>query len=385
MRVLHGISVLDLSTQMPGPYCSMILADLGAEVIKVEAPGGDPLRAYPPMFDSVNRGKRSIALDLKSTEGKAILERLAGRADLMLEGFRPGVAARLGVDYASVAKIKPDILYCSISGFGQDGPYRDRPGHDINYLALGGILGLEVPIAGRPCPPPVLVSDLAAGQFAAIALLAALVGRLRAGAGQYIDLSMTDGVVSWVGTELARLHAEGKSPDHPNVTVAPHYEIFAAADGEFVALGIVYEDHFWRNLCDLLGLPGWRQWNNDERIRRYEEIRGELRRIFFRQTRTEWERLFEGVDVPFAGVASLAEVFQDPQFRHRGLFAELASSTGSGTSRQVGLPMKFSAAECAPHGAPPRLSEHATAILGDLGYTAEAIAALAASGTVVVP
>ncbi len=385
MRVLDGITVLDLSTQMPGPYCSMILADLGADVIKVEAPAGDPLRAYPPMFDSVNRGKRSMALDLKTADGKAILRRLAGRADLMLEGFRPGVAARLGVDYASVAKIKPNIIYCAISGFGQDGPYRDRSGHDINYLALGGVLGLEVPIAGRPSPPPVLVSDLAAGQFAAIGLLAALVGRLRTGAGQYIDLSMTDGVVSWVGTELARFHAEGKSPDRPNVTVAPHYEIYATADGEFVALGIVYEDHFWRNLCDLLALPGWRQWGNDERLRRFEEIRGELRRIFFRRTRAEWERLFEGVDVPFAGVASLGEVLQNLQFRHRGLFAELPSSAGSGTSRQVGLPMKYSNAECEPRGAPPRLSEHATAILKDLGYAAEAIGELKSSGIVVVP
>ncbi|HEY7677429.1 MAG TPA: CoA transferase, partial [Candidatus Methylomirabilis sp.] len=335
MRVLDGIAVLDLSTQMPGPYCSMVLADLGADVIKVEAPAGDPLRAYPPMFDSVNRGKRSIALDLKAADGRAVLTRLAARADLVLEGFRPGVAARLGVDYASLAAVKPDIIYCAISGFGQDGPYRDRSGHDINYLALGGVLGLEVPIAGRPSPPPVLVSDLAAGQFAAIALLAALVGRLRAGAGQYIDLSMTDGVVSWVGTELARFHAEGVSPDRPNVTVAPHYEIFATAEGEFVALGIVYEDHFWRNLCDLLALPGWRGWTNGERLRRYEEIRGELRRIFFGRTRAEWERRFAGVDVPFAGVASLAEVLRDPQFRHRRLFAELPSSTGAGTSRQV--------------------------------------------------
>ncbi len=385
MRLLEGTSVLDLSTQMPGPYCSMILADLGADVIKAEAPAGDPLRAYPPMFDSVNRGKRSIALDLKTAAGKAILGKLAARADLMLEGFRPGVAARLGVDYASVAKRKPDIIYCAISGFGQDGPYRDRSGHDINYLAMGGVLGLEVPIAGHPSPPPVLVSDLAAGQFAAIALLAALVGRLRNGAGQYVDLSMTDGVVSWVGPELARFHAEGKSPDRPNVTVAPHYEIFATADGEFVSLGVVYEDHFWRNLCDLLDFLAWREWKNEDRMRRYEEIRGELRRRFFRRTRAEWEKLFEGVDVPFAGVASLAEVLQNPQFRHRGLFAELPSSTGAGTSRQVGLPMKFSQAECVPRGAPPRLGEHAGAILKDLAYSPQDIRELIAAGTVAVP
>jgi crotonobetainyl-CoA:carnitine CoA-transferase CaiB-like acyl-CoA transferase len=363
----------------------MILADLGADVIKVEAPAGDPLRAYPPMFDSVNRGKRSIALDLKAASGKEVLGRLAARADLVLEGFRPGVAARLGVDYPTLSRIKPDIIYCAISGFGQDGPYRDRSGHDINYLAMGGVLGQEVPIAGRPSPPPVLVSDLAAGQFAAIALLAALVARQRSGAGQYVDLSMTDGVVSWVGTELARFHAEGKSPARPNVTVAPHYEIFATADGEFVSLGVVYEDHFWRNLCDLLEFPGWREWSNEERLRRYEEIRGELRRRFFRRTRAEWEKLFEGLDIPFAGVASLSDVLENPQFRHRGLFAELPASAGSGTSRQVALPMKFSAAECAPRGAPPRLGEHAEVILKDLAYSPQEVRELIAAGVVNVP
>jgi crotonobetainyl-CoA:carnitine CoA-transferase CaiB-like acyl-CoA transferase len=382
MRLLDGITLLDLSTQMPGPYCSMLLADLGADVIKVEAPAGDQLRAYPPMFDSVNRGKRSIVLDLKRAEGKAVLGRLGARADLMLEGFRPGVAARLGVDYAGLARIRPDIIYCAISGFGQDGPYRDRAGHDINYLAMGGVLGLEVPIAGRPSPPPVLVSDLAAGQFAAIALLAALVGRTRTGAGQYIDLSMTDGVVSWVGTELARFHAEGRSPQRPNVTVAPHYEIFATAEGEFVSLGIVYEDHFWVRFCEAMGLAGWRDWGNAARLRRYAEIRDELRHRFLQRTRAEWERALEAADVPFAGVASLAEVLQNPQFRHRGLFAELPSSTGSGTSRQVGLPMNFSGAECAPRGAPPRLGEHTEGILKDLGYSAQAIRELAASGAV---
>ncbi len=377
--------MLDLSTQMPGPYCSMMLADLGADVVKVEAPRGDPMRAYAPMFDSVNRGKRSIALDLKKPEGRAVLGRLMERMDLVLEGSRPGVAARLGVDYASIAKIKPDIIYCAISGFGQDGPYRDRSGHDINYLARGGVLGLEVPIAGKPSPPPVLVSDLAAGQFAAIALLAALVGRMRTGAGQYIDLSMTDGVVSWVGTELARFHAEGRSPERPNVTVAPHYEVFATAEGEFVALGIVYENHFWRRFCEIMELPAWRDWNNDERIRRYDEIREELRRRFLRRTRAEWQGIFDAADVPFAGVVTLGEVLENPQFRHRGLFAELPSSTGCGTSRQVALPMKFSQAECAPRGAPPRLSEHAEAILKDLGFSVQGIGAHAASGAVIVP
>ncbi len=371
-RLLDGVLVVDLTTQMPGPYCTMLLADLGADVIKVEPPAGDQLRAYRPMFDAVNRGKRSLALDLKRPEGREVLRRLVRTADLMLEGFRPGVAARLGADYAAIREVNPGIVYCSISGFGQTGPDRDRPAHDLNYLALAGVLGLEVPIAGAPAPPPVLVSDLAAGQFAAIALLAALVARRGGGPGQYIDLSMTDAAVGWVGTELARLRAEGRPPERPNVTVAPHYGVFRTADGRFVTLGIVYEDHFWRACCDVLGLPEWRELTHAQRLARYGEIRGRLEAVFAGATRDEWTERFAGQEVPFAPVLELQEVLAWPQFRHRGLFTE----------HGVALPMTFSAAEVSPRGPSPELGEHGAEILGSLGFGDAEVRRLVESGVV---
>ncbi len=372
-RLLEGVRLVDLTTQLPGPFCSMMLADLGADVVKVEAPDGDPVRAYPALFAAVNRGERSIALDLKQPEAREALHRLAATADLMLEGFRPGVAARLGADYDTIRAINPGIAYCSISGFGQTGPDRDRPGHDINYLALSGILGLGSSLAGRPTPPPVLISDLAAGQYAAIALLAALAGRRAGAPGQFIDLSMTDGAVGWTTTELARLAVEGRVPERPNVTVAPHYDVFRCADGRFVSLGIVYEDHFWRNCCDVLGLAEWRALGHPERLARRAEISERLAAVFATLARDDWTRRFATADVPFAPVLDLTEVVDHPQFRHRQLF------TGDGG---VALPMKFSAADASPRGPAPALGEHAEAILRDLDYAPDQIASLAKSRAV---
>ncbi|MBI4637945.1 MAG: CoA transferase [Candidatus Rokubacteria bacterium] len=371
-RLLEGVRLVDLTTQMPGPYCSMILADLGADVIKVEPPSGDQLRAYRPLFDAVNRGKRSVALDLRHEAARGVLYRLAGTADLMLEGFRPGVAARLGADYGAVSARNPAIVYCSISGFGQDGPDAQRPGHDLNYLALSGILGLQALIAGEPSPPPVLVSDLAAGQYATIALLAALAGRRAGAPGQYIDLSMTDGAVGWTMTEIARLEAEGRVPARPNVTLAPHYGVFRTADDRWVTLGIVYEDHFWRNFCDAVGLADLRDLPNVERLARFDELRARIVAIFAGATRDEWVKRFEGTNVPFAPVLDLPEVLAWPQFRHRGLF----------TARGIALPMKYSAADTRPGHRAPELGEHMGEILDSLGYTSAERAALAAAGAV---
>jgi crotonobetainyl-CoA:carnitine CoA-transferase CaiB-like acyl-CoA transferase len=369
-RPLEGVRVVDLTTQMPGPFCSMILADLGADVVKVEAPAGDQMRAYPPMFEAVNRGKRSVVLDLKRAEGQQALQRIARGADLFLEGFRPGVAARLGADYEAIRGVNGGILYCAISGFGQDGPERDRPAHDLNYLALAGVLGLAARVSGRPDAPGVLISDLAAGQYAAIALLAALLGRRAGGPGQFIDLSMTDGAVGWAATEIARLEAEGRAPERPNVTVAPHYGTFRTADGRFVTLGIVYEDHFWRAFCDIAGLPEWRGLGHAARLARYAEIRERLEHLFASGTRDEWTARFAGADVPFAPVLDLPEVLAWPQFLYRRLFGPFG----------VALPMRFSAADVAPARPAPGLGEHGEAVLREAGYGGDDVRRLAESG-----
>lgn len=372
MNALTDLTVIDLTTQIPGPYCSMLLADLGATVIKVEPPGGDPLRAFPPMFASVNRGKRSIGIDLKTEAGRAILMKLAGGADILLEGFRPGVAARLGADYETSRTANPCIIFCSISGFGQDGPYRDRPGHDINYLALGGLLGLADRPAGKPVVPPVLISDFVSGLYAAVAVLAALAYRQATGHGQSIDLSMTESVTALIAPEVARAFASGRVPDHPLLSGLPHYDVFETADGRFLTIGIVYEEHFWGRLCDALGLAEWRELTTTERMRRADEIRTRLQQIILTKPRDEWDRLLCEADVPCGPVYRLDELPADPQLAHRHVFRDLASSDGT-ISRQVALPFRCSTMAVDPAGPPPGLGEQGRTILQQLGYTQEEI------------
>lgn len=372
-RPLEGVRVLDLTTQMPGPFCTMILADLGADVVKIEAPSGDPLRAYPAMFAEVNRGKRGLVLDLKRPDAQAVIHRLAREADLFLEGFRPGVAARLGAAYGTLAAINPGLVYCSISGFGQDGPARDLPAHDVNYLALGGVLGLDARVSGAPQAPGVLVSDLAAGQYAAIACLASLLGRRAGGPGQYLDLSMTDGAVAWTAIEQARYAAEGREePARPNVTAAPCYGVFRTRDRRFVTLGIVYEDYFWQAFCDAVGLADWRTLTHADRVARYDEVRRRLAALFASDTRDAWTARFEGTNVPFAPVLDLAEVRAWAQFVHRGLF------TASG----VRLPWRASGADTSPRGLAPALGEHGREVLAEAGYGEEEVRGLLETGAV---
>lgn len=379
--LLSSLTVIDLTTQLPGPYCSMILADFGATVIKIEPPGGDPLREFPPMFASVNRGKQSLSVDLKTDEGKTILGGLFKQADIVLEGFRPGVAERIGGDYATAHNINPSIIYCSISGFGQEGPYRNRAGHDINYLSLGGVLGQAERAKGRPIPPPVLVSDMASGMYAALAVLAALEHRRLTGRGQYIDLSMTESAVSWMAPEIARAHEKGEAPERPILSGLPHYDSFETADGRFISLGIVYEPHFWRRLCEALNVTEWRELTTEDRMRRCDEIRSRLKEIFRTATRAEWDRRLQAADVPCGPVYALHELASDPQLRHRGVFRDMTDSLGV-VSRQVLPPYRFSDTPVEPSMPPPVLGEHTEEILRNLGYAEDTIKRLEESSAV---
>lgn len=382
MSILSTLTVADLTAQLPGPYCAMTLADLGAEVVKVEPPDGDPLRRFPPMFASVNRGKQSVAVDLKSPEGRAVLTRLVGRADILLEGFRPGVAARLGADYDTLRAVNPSIIYCAISGFGQDGPYRDRSGHDINYTALGGLLGQAERPAGAPATPPVLIADLASGLYAAVAVLAAVCARRQTeGQGQYIDVSMTESIVAWMGPEIARAFADGQAHDRPLLSRLPHYAVFETADGRFLSLGIVYESHFWRRLCDAVGLTEWRELSVEERLQKADEIKAQLQRIFRARTRDEWNRVLQEADVPCGPVYALDELPGDPQLAHRRVFQEMTGSDGT-ASRQVMPPFRFSGIKTGATIPPPVLGEHTRPVLQRLGYTDGEIERLAGMGIV---
>ncbi len=363
MRPLSDLIVLDLTVNTPGPFCSMILSDLGARVIKIEPPGGDPLRqSSASMFAGMNRGKESVSLNLKNNSDREVLHQLVERADIVLEGSRPGVAKRLGVDYGALSARNPGIVYCSISGFGQEGPWSDVPAHDINYLAVGGYMGLQTAIEGRPWPPAILISDVASGMYAAISVLAGVVGRTSTGKGTYIDLSMTDAVLSLMGVEA--LGASDDEGNTPNVTVIPTYGLFACADGRWMSLGIVHEDHFWNNFCDVAGLEDISGLTFEHRVERAGEIKRRLETTFAKRPSSEWERELLEVDVPALTVRDLDEALELPQFVSRGSVFEV------GALRYIGQPMRFSTGSVEPKSSPPALDEHRNAILAELGYTA---------------
>jgi crotonobetainyl-CoA:carnitine CoA-transferase CaiB-like acyl-CoA transferase len=358
---LDGIRVLELAWAAPGPYCGLLLAQLGADVVKVEPPGGDPMRVQPAYFAAWNAGKRSIALDLKQPADQEVFGSLVDGADALIEGFRPGVAARLGAAYSTLARRNPRLVYVSVSGFGQDGPYRDRPAHDLNYQSIAGLVGLQEQLVGHAEPTAILVSDLASGLFAALGISAALVERGRTGRGRYLDLSMTDSATNWLAVELARL-AYG-SPPTPNSSHYPHFALFRASDGALVSLGIVYEQHFWTRLCDLLDLPDLRGLDDPARQARADEIRARLADCFARRTADEWETLLATADVPFARVRAPAEVTADPQFRHRELFQSLTAAGGT----RFDLPnLPYGPGLRRPLGPPPRLDEHGVELRGEI-------------------
>ena len=367
---LHGIKIVDLSIQIPGPYCSMILGDLGAEVTKIEQPGiGDFARALPHLFNGINRNKKSVILELKSPKGKEILYKLVAHADIVLEGFRPGVAKKLGIDYARLKGINPRIIYCSISGYGQDGPYKNISGHDINYQGVAGLLSLTEDLQAGADLSGLPLADIAGSMFAAISILTAIVDRAKTGRGQYIDVSMAAGVFSWAG---ASLFTALKELNNSESLYIPHYGIFQTKDDEFITLGIIHEQHFWENLCAVIDLGEMKNLNLMERIARREEIVSALQSAFMTKSREEWLSLLHEADVPCGPVLTMEESFADPQIRHRQMVFELEHPV-EGTIKQRAFPARFSDTELKRDMPPPLYGQHTDAILLDLGYSKDAI------------
>ena len=371
--LLRGLTVVDMTLNVPGPFCSTILADLGACVIKVEPPSGDPLRQSPGMWSGLNRGKRSILLDLKTLEGREVLCRLARDSDVVLEGWRPGVAARLGADYETLTAGNPGLVYCSISGFGQNGPWRDRPAHDVNFAALAGHLSAQMQISERPWLPPILISDLASGLYAAVAVLAAVVGRHATGTGQYIDLSMADSTLALLAPEIGRLGTD-EAAGRPNVTFIPHYGLFQCSDGSWFSLGIVDEDHFWQRFCEASGLGDMAGLTFSERVERGESLTRAVQEAFLSRTAWEWEETMEAADVPAARVTSLADLLDSVHFRSRGMFV------GMGLEHFLAQPFKVSGESVGPTDGPPGPGEHTEALLTELGYESGQIAGMIRDG-----
>lgn len=366
---LEGIRVISSAHQYPGPYCTMLLGDLGAEIIKVERPGiGDPTRILPGFFESINRNKKSLTLDFKKPESREILHRLVERSDVLTEGFRPGVAARLGLDSETLHKINPRLICCSISGYGQRGPYSRLPGHDLNYVSMSGMLGCFRDSECNFVMPRLEIGDLSSGMFAAIGIMAALAAREKTGRGQLVDVSMFDGLISWMSTILGSHFAK----THFNVEDDAGYGIFTASDGKPFTLGIAHEIWFWDRLCDVVGLESLKGLDAIERRVRREELIPKLRDVFSRKTRQEWIRILLDADLPVAPVKTVEEVIQDPHVIFREMIQEKALRPGA-PSLQVGFPVKLSDTPAAIRMPPPKLGEHNDEILHWLGYSSKRI------------
>lgn len=392
---LKGVRVLDLSRVLAGPFCAMTLADLGAEVIKVEIPGrGDDTRAYPPFvngvssyFMSINRGKKSVTLNLKTDEGREVFIKLAEKCDVLLENFRPGVMKRLGVDYEVLSEVNPRLIYCSISSFGQTGPYATWPGYDLIVQGMGGLMG----ITGEPGSPPVrigvAITDLGAGMWAVIAILSALRTRERDGNGQYLDISLLDGSVSWMTYVAGNYFATDSVPPrmgsaHPSIVP---YQAFEAGDGRslLIAAG---NDRLWALLCRGLGLEALkddpRYVSGDKRVENREMLITFLQEEFLKRSRDEWLEDLRAIGFPCGPVYTVDEIFADPQVLHRGMLMEM-DHPEAGRIKQIGPTIKFSRTPCTVGSSPPRLGEHTVEVLRDIaGYTDEDIEELARANAI---
>jgi crotonobetainyl-CoA:carnitine CoA-transferase CaiB-like acyl-CoA transferase len=383
---LTGITVLDLTSLLPGPYSTMMLADLGADVIKIEKPGvGDLTRHYSPKikregayFLSVNRNKRSLALNLTCEKGKAIFMELVKSADVVLDGFRPGVMDKIGLGYDELKSVNPSIIACSISGYGQDGPYANKAGHDINYLSIAGVLGATGTKDGMPVIPGIQIADVGGGaMLAAVCILSALIARQKTGEGQYIDVAMTDGALAWQALTAGRYFADGTIPRPSREMLSGRfacYNVYATKDGRHIALGAL-EPQFWSAFCNAIGREDLiqRQFADGKEA---DALVDEVREIFYQRKRSEWMALLEDVDCCCEPVNDLDEAFSHPQVMHRKMVVEVDHPT-EGKVRQLNFPGKFSKTAPSVRTAAPRLGEHNQEILETLGFTPEEISRLA--------
>jgi crotonobetainyl-CoA:carnitine CoA-transferase CaiB-like acyl-CoA transferase len=392
---LAGTLVIDFTRVLSGPYCTMLLADMGARVIKIEQRGkGDDTRAWGPPFIgsesayflSINRNKESLTLDLKQPDAAGILDRLLERADMLVENFRPGTMERLGYGYESVAARWPHLVYCSISGFGQTGPRRNQPGYDAIMQGEGGLMSITGHRDGSPVRLGVAISDIVSGMFAAQGITLALLARERTGRGQRVDIGMLDSTAALLTYQAAICFATGQAPErmgnrHP--TIVP-YETFDASDGDLVLA--VGNDDLWRTFCAAIDLPALaadpRFETNQARVERYAELRPVLADRLRMKTRAEWIAALRARGVPCGSVRDVREVVDDPQLAAREMVQSI-DHAAAGTLRLLGVPIKLSDTPGAVRTAPPTLGQHTDAILrDDVGLDDEQRAALRRRGVV---
>jgi crotonobetainyl-CoA:carnitine CoA-transferase CaiB-like acyl-CoA transferase len=393
MQPLDDLLIVDLTRALAGPFCTVMLSDLGARVIKIETPdGGDDTRGWGPPFIggesayflSVNRNKESLTLNLKHDRGKEILHRLLARADVLVENFRPGTMHRFGLDYDTLHAAYPRLIYAAISGFGQDGPFRELTAYDLILQGMGGLMGITGEEGGDPVKVGVAVADICAGMYAAFGVLAALRIRERTGEGQLVDAALMDGQVSWLTYAAGIFFATGENPGrlgsaHPSIVP---YQAFATADGYLnVAVG---SEAIWGRFCevidpDLARDPRYR--TNPDRVAHRRELIGYLETIFSGKTTEEWTQRLGRAGIPHGPILTMADVFRHPQVLHRHMLVELDHPT-AGPIKQTGVPVKLSETPARIRSAPPTLGQHTEAILRELEYSSDEIAALRAERVV---
>ena len=388
---LEGTRILDCTRLLPYQYCTMLLGDLGAEVLKIEEPRegdygrwGDASRTYESTaFVMANRNKKSMKLNLKHERGKEIFKKLAASYDVLIESFRPGVMDRLGLGYNEICQVNTQIIYCSATGYGQTGSYRDKAGHDINYLSISGILAWTGEHTGRPVIPAIPFGDMAGGGlFSALTILAALLGRERTGRGQHIDVAQTDVLTSLNILNLAECIAKEKGQ-----TARPHnlrgatlcYNTFRTLDGKYIALGAL-ESKFWENFCNKVG----REDLIENRLLPYEDERDSteaLKNLFASKTQKEWVDIFEDVDTCFSPILAPEETLADAHLRERGMISTM-DDPERGKTIQIGFPAKFSDGLNFKRSPAPSFGEHTTEVLADLGFSSSEVEMLQEQGVI---
>lgn len=389
---LQGLKVLDFSGLLPGPFASLMLADLGADVLRVEAPSRpDMVRLMPPYATDgtsaahgyLNRSKRSIAIDLKKPEGLAIVKQLVAEYDIVIEQFRPGVMDRLGAGYEALKAINPKVIYCSITGYGQTGPYKDRAGHDMNYLAIAGVIGYNGRQASGPAPMAVQVADIAGGScHAVIGLLAAVIHRQSSGEGQHIDISMTDAAFSLHALTAPGALMGGEQPtlEATQLNGGSFYDCYETSDGRYLSVGGL-EPQFFMQFCAAIGRPELAPEGLVMLPERVAALKQEIRQALKSKTYAEWSAIFAAMDSCTEPVLSFSEACEHPQIQARGMLVDVPQLDG-GQQRQLASPFKFSATPPSYQHAGVVLGQHTDEVLTKAGLTTESIAQLKSKGVV---
>ena len=366
---LSGIKIIDLSRLLPGPYCSMILADHGAEVVAIE---DKQFKSDNLFFNTINRNKKHISLNLKTAKGKDIFFHLVKDSDVVIEGFRPGVCKKLGIDYNTVQDVNPQIIYCSISGYGQTGPCKNWPGHDVNYLSKSGVLNF----IGEPNRPPIIpgvqIADILGGSMnAVIGILLALYARKLSGIGQHIDISMTDGLLSLLVLPL-HFKKNGQHYERGDSFLSHRYacyNTYETSDRRFLSIGAV-EKRFWQNLCNYLGKPEYAslQYDDDHRL----EILRYMRNKFNQKTLSEWDDELSNAEVCLTACLTMEEILTDPLFKEREMVISLNGKNGN-TIPMIGVPVKLSKTPGSIRTPPVNFGESTESLLAEMGYSTEDI------------